>query len=291
MIMLNNNLRIFITAAELLNLTEAAKKLYISQPAVSQAIKKLEEELQLQLFYRDKRSSLHLTAAGKDILSIAYKMADLENKLYQRSYKENHLLGGLVRIASVPLGVSIFLSRVLPVFKKQFPDVKVELLEGTPLEVKNMVLAYHADLGITTSPYLGLSHRLLMMDRMVSISRDFEKDVDLREYPEDLILCRVAKDSITEQLAGQNIDLSHCQVVEAASTQINMVENENGTGVISDLMLSTISNQLVRGQVFPEMEIEISLITHNFKELPPAAREIADMILQRSPEAASSDNL
>ena len=282
MIMLNNNLRIFITAAELESLTDAAKKLYVSQPAISQAIRKLEEELNVKLFIRNKRSSLKLTDAGRDILALAYKMADLENKLYQRAYEENHLMGGMIRIASVPLGVSLILSHVLPIFKKQFPEVQVELLEGAPFEVKNMVLNFQADIGITTSPYLGLSHKLLMIDHMVSISRDKAVRIDLRKENKDLILCRVAKDSCQEQLAGQNVDLSHAQVVEAASTQINMIENNNGKGVISELMLSTIPNELVRGSVLPKMEIEISLIAHDFKELPAAAKEISDMILQRA---------
>ena len=282
MIILNNNLRIFITAAELESLTEAAKKLYVSQPAISQAIRKLEEELNVKLFIRNKRSSLKLTDAGRDILSLAYKMADLENKLYQRAYEENHLMGGMIRIASVPLGVSLILSHVLPIFKKQFPDVQIELLEGTPFEVKNMVLNFQADIGITTSPYLGLSHKLLMIDHMVSISRNKAVRIDLRKENKDLILCRVAKDSCQEQLAGQNVDLSHAQVVEAASTQINMIENNNGKGVISDLMLSTIPNELVRGSVLPKMEIEISLIAHDFEELPAAAKEISDMVLQRA---------
>ena len=282
MIMLNNNLRIFIAAAELESLTEAAKKLYVSQPAISQAIRKLEEELNVKLFIRNKRSTLKLTDAGKDILAIAYKMADLENKLYQRAYEENHLMGGMIRIASVPIGMSLILSHVLPIFKKQFPDVQVELLEGTPFEVKNMVLNFQADIGITTSPYLGLSHKLLMNDRMVSISRDDAVRIDLRKDNKDLILCRVAKDSCLEQLAGQNIDLSHVQVVEAASTQINMIANNNGKGIISELMLSTIPNELVRGSVLPKMETEISLIAHDFDELPAAAKEISDMILQRA---------
>lgn len=282
MIMLNNNLRIFITAAELESLTDAAKKLYVSQPAISQAIRKLEEELNVKLFIRNKRSSLKLTDAGRDILALAYKMADLENKLYQRAYEENHLMGGMIRIASVPLGVSLILSHVLPIFKKQFPEVQVELLEGSPFEVKNMVLNFQADIGITTSPYLGLSHKLLMIDHMVSISQDKAVRIDLRKENKDLILCRVAKDSCQEQLAGQNVDLSHAQVVEAASTQINMIENNNGKGVISELMLSTIPNELVRGSVLPKMEIEISLIAHDFKELPAAAKEISDMILQRA---------
>ena len=118
MIMLNNNLRIFITAAELQSLTETAKKLYVSQPAISHAIKKLEEELGVRLFIRNKRSTLTLTEAGKDILALAYQMADLENRLYQRAYAENHLMGGVIRVATVPLGASLVLARVnSPVYR------------------------------------------------------------------------------------------------------------------------------------------------------------------------------
>lgn len=282
MIMLNNNLRIFIIAAECGSLTEAAKKVYISQPAISQAIKKLEDELNLKLFIRNKRSSLTLTDAGNEVLSIAYKMADLENRLYQFAYSENHMISGIVRIASVPLGVSLILAQVLPIFKKQFPNVQVELLEGSPREVKNMVLNYQADIGITTSPYLGLEHKLLMMDNIISINRDNSLTIDLLQENKDIILCRIAKASISEQLAGQNFNLSDSIVVEAASTQINMVERGNGTGLISELMLSTIPNSLVRGKVLPEMNIEISLIAHSFDELTVSAKEMSNMIVQRA---------
>ena len=70
--------------------------------------------------------------------------------------------------------------------------------------------------------------------------------------------------------------------MEATSTQINMVEEGNGTGVISELMLSTIPNALVRGKVLPKMEIESSLITHSFDDLSTAARGMENMILERS---------
>ena len=284
MIMLNNNLHIFITAAQTGSLTEAAKKLYVSQPAISQAIKKLEEELNVKLFIRSKRSSLILTDVGKEILVLANQMYDLENRLYQTAYEENHLMGGVVRVASVPLATALILSRVLPVFKKQFPDVKIELFESDPLNVKNMVLDYKADIGISTSPYLGLEHKVLMTDRIVSIDRDRSVKLDLTKDNTELILCRVAHKSITEQLRGKDIDFSHSMIVEAASTQINMVANGNGTGAISELMLATIPNELVIGAVKPTMEMEISLIAHDFSELSTAAHRMSEMILERAEE-------
>ena len=280
MIMLNNNLRIFITVAEMESITEAAKKLYISQPAVSQAIRKLEEELGVKLFIRNKRSSLMLTDIGHKTLAVAYQMADLENKMYQAAYEENHLMGGTVRIATVPTGASIILSRVLPIFKKQFPEVTVELIEAAPAVVTEMVRTFQADLGIGTPPYQDMEHLLLLKDKMVSISRDEPRRVDLKTAGPDLVLCRVAYESITELLTGQDIDLSHSLVVDAASTQLNMVASGNGHGVISQLMLSTIPNELVCGTVVPKMDMEISLLTHHFDDLPTAAKEMANMILQ-----------
>lgn len=282
MIMLNNNLHIFITVAQTGSLTEAAKKLYVSQPAISQAIKKLEEELNVKLFIRNKRSNLILTDVGKEILVLANQMYDLENRLYQTAYKENHMMGGIVRVASVPLATALILSRILPVFKKQFPNVKIELFESDPLNVKNMVLDYKADIGISTSPYLGLEHKVLMTDRIVSIDRNCSVKLDLSKDTNDLILCRVAYESISEQLKGRNIDFAHSMIVEAASTQINMVANGNGTGAISELMLATIPNELVIGEIKPTMEMEISLITHDFNELSTAAKCISDMILERT---------
>lgn len=282
MIMLNNNLHVFITAAELKSLTKTANRLYVSQPAVSHAIKKLEEELDVKLFVRNKRSDLTLTDAGKDILALAYQMVDLENRLYQRAYEENHLMGGIVRIAAVPLSTSLILAHVLPMFKRQFPDVQVELLEGNPSEVKAMVLNHQADLGISTSPYMGLDHRLLMKDKMISIHKDSRNRIDLRKPNSDLILCRVAYESIREQLTGQQIDLSDSLILDAASTQINMVKEGNGVGVISELMLSTISNELVRGSVLPKIEVDISLIAHHFSELPAATKEMVEMIMQHA---------
>ena len=279
MIMLNNNLRIFITAAETQSLTETARKLYISQPAISQAIKKLEDELNVKLFIRNKRSKLLLTDCGEEILSIAYKMADLENRLYQTAYEENHMMGGTVRIATVPLGASLILSRVLPEFRERYPNVSIELFESDPLEVKNMVRSFKSDLGITTSPYPELEHRTLMKDEIVSISYDAAADIDLREPASDLILCRVAYESVTEQLKGRNIDLSHALIMEAASTQINMIENKNGRGIISKLMLSTIPNDLKCGSVTPRIEMDISLVAHSFSELPTAAGALSDLIL------------
>ena len=89
MIMINHNLRIFISVAEKGSFTAAADELFITQPAVSRAIKALEDELNLKLFYRDKRKGLILTDAGQKILVLARQMLDMENRIYQTAFRED----------------------------------------------------------------------------------------------------------------------------------------------------------------------------------------------------------
>ena len=279
MIILSNNLKIFITAAETGSLTETAKKLYISQPAISQAIRKIEDELGISLFIRNKRSSLKLTDAGADILQLAYQMSDLENRIYQIAYNENHMLSGTVRVASVPLGVSLILAKILPEFKKKFPNVTVELLEGSPNEVKEMVLNYQVDFGITTSPYRGLQHKLLLQDQMISVHAESSKDLDLTSITDPLVLCAVAYDSIREQLKGKHTNISNALIVKAASTQLDMISAGNGVGIVSKLMLSTLPNDLYTGKVLPDIRMEIGLVAHDFNNLSVSANEICRMIL------------
>lgn len=119
MIMLNHNLHIFLSVAEKGSITAAANKAYISQPAVSKAIKNLEKELNVTLFHRDKRRGLILTEVGHKILLLAEQMSDIENRIYQTAFQSNNFLGGKVKIASMPILTSVILAKVLYTFRKK----------------------------------------------------------------------------------------------------------------------------------------------------------------------------
>lgn len=103
MVMKLNLLKIFITVVEKGSFTEAAQVLYISQPAISKAIKNLEEDLNVTLFKRDKRKGLLLTDIGEKVLVLARQMLDIENRIYQTTFRENNFFGGKIKIASIPV--------------------------------------------------------------------------------------------------------------------------------------------------------------------------------------------
>lgn len=78
--MTHKQLEYFLKTAETLNMTKAAKELYISQPSLSEQIKKLEEYLGVDLFYRENKS-LKLTIAGKVLIGETYELFAKEKEL------------------------------------------------------------------------------------------------------------------------------------------------------------------------------------------------------------------
>jgi DNA-binding transcriptional LysR family regulator len=124
-------LKYFVTVAERQNFTRAAEELHVAQPAVSQQIKSLEEELGVSLLHRTKRS-VKLTAAGNAFLSEAKEIlahAELSKQVARRAARGET---GSLAIGCVGAAASAFLPEMIQAYRKRFPAVRVHLYEMTP---------------------------------------------------------------------------------------------------------------------------------------------------------------
>lgn len=218
MIMLNHNLRIFIRVAEKGSITETANELYISQPAVSKAIKILEDELNLKLFHRDKRKGLILTDIGHEILILARQMEKTENRMYQAAFRSNNFIGGKVRIASMPILTSVILSEVFYRFHKLYPYVSIELIEGSSMDIRKAIEEHQVDLGIFSAPFDTLDYQLLFTDRMIVIAVGTSEMLtdpvlDLNIEPERFIFCQAGHETAMELLKAKNVKISQSFIV------------------------------------------------------------------------------
>ncbi len=281
MVMINNNLRIFIHVAETGSFTATANELYVSQPAVSKAIKVLEEELRLKLFFRDKRNGLILTDAGEKILSLTRQMADTENRIYQTAFRENNFLGGKVRIASMPILTSVILSKVFFTFKNKYPYVTIELFEGSSFEIRKAVEEHRVDFGLTCSPFGELDREILLTDKMSAVSPvPFTTDtpVSLLENSEKYILCYAGFETVMEELRHKHVTLENCFKVQQAETVVNLVKEGNGIGIISELVLNATPNELFRHAITPAVEIDVGIAANDLSDLTPVACVLSELI-------------
>ena len=272
--MISYSLKIFLEVAKRGSVTKTANELYVSQPAVTKTVKNLERRLNLKLFHRDKRRGLILTDAGEKIFLLATQMKNLEEQIFQTAFRENNFLGGKLCVASVPIATTLILSKVLRRYREKYPAVKVELKEGTPADVQKMLGNFSADFAITYSPFGNFNSEILFEDEMVGIGAE-KNFVVLRDGVENLIFCRAGFEVVREIF---KVDAEKNFVVQNAETAVKLVEEGNGVGVISKLVLSTTGASMKISPVEPSIKMQLGLAAHDLKNLSPIASEFVKMI-------------
>ena len=280
--MIKRNLELFIKVAEYGSITRVAKTFYITQPAVSNAMSKLEDKLGVKLFFRDKRKGLILTDIGKKILAYAKQMEELNDRIYQSAYKEKNMLGGRVRIAVLTSLVSTILSKALKEYRLLYPEIDVEIKEGTPGDIFKMIGEHSADFAVSCAPFGKFQAIPLVHDRIMAIfppSSKGNNTVTLMNPPDTLILNRPAYETILDHIAQKNfVRLDKVILVQNAETAIRMVADEIGVGIISEYTLDTLAPGYPKYPVIPEITFDIGIFANDLEDLAPAASEFVRII-------------
>lgn len=281
-----NQLEVFLKVVEKMNISEAAKALFISQPAVSKTLRNLENFLQIKLFIRDKQNGLALTDVGKEMLILAREMKEIENKMLQLASHENLLLRGKVKIGSFPAASTKMLPEAFSVFRAQYPQVTIELMEGTSNQIKQWVEDRTIEIGIIASPFDHLDYKILEHDSMVAILPEnhplkSEKEIRLADYKNDLIFCKGGHETaVLHTLEEKGIAFHENLTVQTAETLTHMIQKDLGIGIISRFTLSTVSHHLMIKEIIPQITRDIGVVANSFHEVTPAARQFIHVMGQ-----------
>lgn len=145
------NLEYFLVAAEELNFTRAAKRLYISQQSLSNHISNLEKEFGVALFHRTM--PLTLTYAGKVLEKRAREMLNLREETYQEIADIKDFSKGQLTIGMSHTRGRKILPEILPSYKESFPNIDLRLVEGNSTELDAGLLHGEIDLIIGMLPF------------------------------------------------------------------------------------------------------------------------------------------
>ena len=148
-------LKYFVGVAEALHFSQAARKLFVSQPALSQQIKLLEAEVGVELFVGIKRTRLHkveLTEAGNGFLIEARRILQLSEKAIQNA-RQTGTQKQVVTLGVFKLILPERIMAMLDLFSTHFPTVDIQLVElPNILRVQEQVMLDQVDLGMTALP-------------------------------------------------------------------------------------------------------------------------------------------
>ena len=145
--MILRHIKYFLAVAEHRSFTRAAASLYVSQPALSQQIKQLEESLEMTLFDRSGRQ-VKLTHAGEVYAGYAHKaLQDLEEGR-RALHDVQNLSRGALRIAITPTFTTYLIGPLIKVFHNLYPNINLSIQEMSQEQMEKQLLDDEFDVGI-----------------------------------------------------------------------------------------------------------------------------------------------
>lgn len=243
--MTNRELEIFMEVVECGKMGEAAKKLFISQSSVSQAIASIEKEYGILLFER-MAHSLHLTPAGRELLNYARALKNLRNdmdKFLLSARGASYLRIG----ATVTVGTCV-ICRVIDEIKAEYPGIELEVEVANTHILEEKILRNEIDIGLVEGKVKSqeLKSEEVIDDRLVLICPEGHRfygrnQISARELEgENLILREQGSGTralFEDQMNARNVPMRvtwNCYNSEAIK---NAVEAGNGLSVISSRLV------------------------------------------------------
>ncbi len=233
--------RVFYTVAKCGSLTRAADELFISQPAVSQAIKQLEGQLGTPLFNRTHRGMELSDRGGKQIFDIvARALAELdeaENKLKEI----NSTATGTIRISASDTIFSYVVIDKIAEYHEKFPDVKINLINCITTETLDLLKNNKCDIAFLnlpvddkdinlTSVIMPLHDTFVANKNYAALAEDVQPLKSMHDYP----LLMLDQNTVTRKAI---INFSHSigvhlhPEVECGSLELMIQLAKNGVGI------------------------------------------------------------
>lgn len=166
--MIYKNFEYFLSIVKHRNITKAANELYISQPALSNYLKRLENKLGIKLFEQHSQP-LRLTYAGERYLYYVNKYFSISKKMLNELIEIDSNQRGKVTIGISPWRSSYMLPTILPLFKERYPHIEVITKEGVENELIDLVNNNEVDFSIKSFfyPSTQFEHENIMNERIL----------------------------------------------------------------------------------------------------------------------------
>ncbi|MDY6901933.1 MAG: LysR family transcriptional regulator [Cyanobacteriota bacterium] len=261
-------LRYFVAVAEELNFNRAAKRLYISQQALSKQIRDLEDELEIQLFYRTKHQ-VKLTEAGAVFLKESKQILVQAQKAVQISQRAARGEIGKIKLSFVASALHTVLPKILEIFQESYPDIEIVMDENCTQDQVQALFKNESDVGFVYLPIEDKNFNIqpIMEDSLVVVLPENHPLSTLENLPlkalknESFILHPryegpVLYDKILNLCEGAGFVPKVVQEVHTSKTRIGWVAAGFGISFVFASLQNLINSQVVYKQV---NEVEIAL--------------------------------
>ena len=222
------------------SISTAAKNLCISQPSLSEYIKKLERGLGFEFFTR-KDGKFQLTELGRKYVEYAQLITSLDERLHMELDTIHKEETNKLKLGITPIRAGLVLPVILPVFRSRYPNITLEITEVIAPDLEDMIRRHQID---------------------VAISGSIPKSPDLKFtsfYREEVVLIAASSDDISE-LAEDRADRKYpyIDITKLRDRQFILIEPQNKFRILANTLFS-------QAGIVPNVLLETSNIFTAYK--------------------------
>jgi len=296
-------LKVFCDVVEHNSFSKAALINDITQSAVSQQIRSLEEKYEITLIERNRRR-FSLTPEGNTFLHAAREMLDIYDSLGDRLQELKNVIGGEIKIAAI---YSIGLHELPPYikeFRSKYPEVNLDVEYRRSNQVYNAVLNGEVDFGFVSYPVRrnGLHFEPFITDRMVVIchpSHRFSslKSIRLEELNGESFIAfepdLPTRKILDRHLREHNVNVRQTMEFDNIETVKRAVEIESGVSIVPE---NTVDTEVSKGIlsaipiVEPELWRPLGVLYKRSRAHSPAQKQFLATITHQTNGASHDEN-
>jgi len=283
-------LKAFVKAAELLNFTEAAKAVCVTQSSFSQSIKQLEDELDVTLFHRNSHE-VSLTQAGLELLPFARQTLQKAEECKSRIDDLKGLRVGTLNIGSTH-SFSMLMVETMMLFMEKYPGIKLNVYQKSMEELMEMLAKREVDFVLSFSPttiYPNIESHVLFDDRLSAIvSTDHplasKKTISIQEIAKHQLALPAkglqARNIIDEIIEKHNVTLDVRVEIDDVMPLLKLIQNTRLVTMLSKAAME--SNPHLRAIPLDEPENVMTGSLHILKDSyrKASAKEFVRMLCE-----------
>lgn len=291
-------LRVFLEVAQQGNFTRAAERLHIVQPAVSIAIRKLEEELELTLLNRQEKR-ISLTAEGENLLAHAERILDQCAAAEAEMAELRGLTRGEVRIGIPPMMSSYYFPLVIREFHDRYPRLRLSVHGEGAASIQRMISKGEIDMGVITGGKLpeGLESQHFLREEIVAcVPVDHplagRAGISLEEFlQQPLILFKEGyymRELIEGLVAGRKLQPKVVFETNLFSLVRSLIKQRLGISTFLRMVVSD-DPELAAVSFDPPIHLDLLIAWKAGRHLSRANRVFIEFLLERAAATVSAD--
>lgn len=255
----------FIEISNTLNLSHTAKRIGISQPSLTLAIKRLEQAIGTELFIRSK-NGVSLTKAGNRLLSHAKQLLQLWDSVKSESLASHYEIQGNFTLGVHPSVALYTLSSFLPKLLMDYPKLEIQLKHDLSRKILEGVINLSIDIGLIVNP---IKHPDLIIQKLYDDKVTFwyaaEKKVNQQINSGEAVLIfdpdLIQAQWLLKRIHRQGIKYKRVLTGNSLEVIANLTANGSGIGIIPTCVaLSAYPNKLTPVPKMPYYHDEICLV-------------------------------